>query len=265
MKEFWRQRTNRPSGGGLRKSIMIYGTAALAMAGIAVWGILHVLQPTPPQVEAVLDASRPAQPSEVSSKVTLPSPSPPLPKKTRRPAPQLAPSRSADKPSAAVNGPTVEQRRHYERTQAFVSEARKSLPLIGIRAYNPLESRMPSGDGSTAAPVGESGPAAGFEDMVSGSTSNSTGAYDNSQHDEARSRAEASSAMRDNRGLKDGEVWIRIDPARAAEHQEIMAHTADLYRANTGFDGDVKVILWTGSRPWVSKTFSSDDSLSNAK
>lgn len=117
--------------------------------------------------------------------------------------------------------PTPEQELHYEKTRMFMAEARESLPLIGIRAFNTIEAAR-------------------------------------KDHQAAIDGTEAAtSGGRDNRGLQDGEVWVRIDPARSAEHKEIMAQTADLYRVNTGFEGDVTVVLWVGGQPRVHETFGS--------
>lgn len=54
----------------------------------------------------------------------------------------------------------------------------------------------------------------------------------------------------------DGHIWIRIDANYAQEHKDIMAQTADLYRAETGTTEPVTVMLWVGGRPYKKQVFS---------
>jgi hypothetical protein len=54
----------------------------------------------------------------------------------------------------------------------------------------------------------------------------------------------------------DGHVWIRIDADHAREYAEIMAQTADLYRAETGYAEPVTVLLWVGGRPYSKQVYS---------
>jgi hypothetical protein len=49
----------------------------------------------------------------------------------------------------------------------------------------------------------------------------------------------------------EGEIWLRIPAAYAAEHKDIMAQNADLYRAETGYSGPVTITLWVGGRPYA--------------
>lgn len=53
----------------------------------------------------------------------------------------------------------------------------------------------------------------------------------------------------------DGHVWIRIDPAYAQEHKDIMAQAADLYRVETGTSDPVTVMLWVGGRPYRKQVY----------
>jgi len=50
-------------------------------------------------------------------------------------------------------------------------------------------------------------------------------------------------------GPSEGHVWIRMDPAYAQQSKEVMAQTADLYRDETGYAGEVTVTLWVGGQP----------------
>ena len=60
---------------------------------------------------------------------------------------------------------------------------------------------------------------------------------------------------RDDRGLQDGEIWIRIDASKSGEYKEIMAQTADLYRVNTGYREEVTVLLWVGGQVMARETY----------
>ncbi len=114
--------------------------------------------------------------------------------------------------------PTPEQYRHYIKTQMFMDEAKASLPLLDMRAFNALKAK--TGDGE---PVSQPN-----DPSIKG---------------------------RDSKGLKDGEVWIRINAGYSKNFQEIMAQTADLYRANLEYEGEVTVLLWVGGRPWAKQTY----------
>ena len=127
--------------------------------------------------------------------------------------------------------PTDEQELHDQKTRMFIAEAEESLPLIDIRPFNPIEAARRKYQAKVDAGI-------------------------NGQTDEAAiEEDEAAIEEQDNRSLKDGEVWIRVDPAHSAEHRTIMAQTADLYRVNTGFEGDVTVVLWVGGQPWARETY----------
>jgi hypothetical protein len=117
---------------------------------------------------------------------------------------------------------SAEKDLHWEKTKMFMAEAKESLPLIGVRSFDARRATLRPSDAPEAM-------AADTE------TSGIPG--------------------RDDRGLSDGEVWIRIDPGRSGEYKEIMAQTADLYRANTGFEGEVTVLLWVGGRVHARETF----------
>ena len=55
----------------------------------------------------------------------------------------------------------------------------------------------------------------------------------------------------EHRRLKEGEIWIRINPGNSREMKDIMAQTADLYKKSTWYDKPVTVILWVGGQPWA--------------
>jgi hypothetical protein len=118
--------------------------------------------------------------------------------------------------------PTAEQELLDQKTRMFIAEAKESLPLLDIRPFYPID-------------------AARQQYEAKGTTDEEDDAVENEP--------------RDLRGLKNGEVWIRIDPAYSAEYPSIMAQTADLYRVNTGYEGEIKVMLWVGGRPWASETY----------
>ncbi|MBT8339385.1 MAG: hypothetical protein HKP58_14435 [Desulfatitalea sp.] len=48
----------------------------------------------------------------------------------------------------------------------------------------------------------------------------------------------------------EGEIWLRIPPEYTGEYRDIMAQNADLFRAETGYDGPITVTLWVGGRPY---------------
>jgi hypothetical protein len=122
--------------------------------------------------------------------------------------------------------PTAEQELLDQKTRMFIAEAKESLPLIDLRPFNPIE----AGKRSYEASKQELG---------------------------ADKDDEAKTESRDNRGLSNGEVWIRIDPGQSSEYKEIMAQTADLYRTNTGYSGEVTVLLWVGGQVWERETYRS--------
>jgi type IV secretory pathway VirB10-like protein len=49
----------------------------------------------------------------------------------------------------------------------------------------------------------------------------------------------------------EGEIWLRIPADYAAEHRDIMAQHADLYRMEAGYNGTLTVMLWVGGRPYA--------------
>jgi len=53
----------------------------------------------------------------------------------------------------------------------------------------------------------------------------------------------------------ENEIWLRIPPDYAAEHRDIMAENADLYRAETGTNELVTVMLWVGGRPYARQQY----------
>ncbi len=55
----------------------------------------------------------------------------------------------------------------------------------------------------------------------------------------------------EHKRLKEGEIWIRINPGNSREMKDIMAQAADLYKEITLYDKPVTVILWVGGRPWA--------------
>ncbi len=114
--------------------------------------------------------------------------------------------------------PTPEQEFHYQKTQMFIAEAKDKLPLVGIRAFNALQATVREGD------------------EPSDSGRNIPG--------------------RDKKGMRDGEIWIRINGAYSKEQNEIMAQAADLYRSNVDFDGEITVLLWVGGQPIARETYS---------
>ncbi len=135
-----------------------------------------------------------------------------------------SPETDENRPQSDEFAPTAEQELHYEKMRMFMAEARENLPLIGIRAFDPIAAAQNTHQSENVANIGGDAKA-------------------------------AKSVERDQRGLRDGEVWIRIDPAYSSTHREIMSRTADLYRANTGFTDEVTVVVWVGARPWVRQVF----------
>ena len=53
----------------------------------------------------------------------------------------------------------------------------------------------------------------------------------------------------------ENEIWLRIPPDYAGEHRDIMAENADLYRAETGTNEPVTVMLWVGGRPYARQQY----------
>ncbi len=49
----------------------------------------------------------------------------------------------------------------------------------------------------------------------------------------------------------ENEIWLRIPADYAAEHRDIMAENADLYRAETGTNEPITIMLWVGGRPYA--------------
>jgi len=154
----------------------------------------------------------------------LPSGVPNKPEPVHSPTETITAGEEAFAPVAGeiAEASSAEKELHWQKTQMFVAEAKQSLPLIGIRPFDARRATVASSDI----------PGTG---MTDGEISGIPG--------------------RDGRGLRDGEVWIRIDPARSGEYKEVMAQTADLYRANTGFEGEVTVLLWVGGRVHARETF----------
>ncbi|PIE73714.1 MAG: hypothetical protein CSA20_01950 [Deltaproteobacteria bacterium] len=114
--------------------------------------------------------------------------------------------------------PSEEQHLHYQKTQMFIDEAKASLPLLDLRVFNALEAHTEGGE-----PV--------------------------SRPNDLRING------RDGRGLRDGEVWVRINPDHSSDFEQVMAQTADLYRANLEYEGEVTVILWVGGQPRAKRTY----------
>ncbi|WP_319526476.1 hypothetical protein [uncultured Desulfosarcina sp.] len=140
---------------------------------------------------------------------------------------------SEENPSVEEFVATAEQELYYQKTRMFMEEARESLPLIGIRAYNPIAAAKRA-----------------YQASIAGNASDTS-----ETSEESEASDDEQEVLLDDRGLKDGEIWIRINAANSGEHLEIMAQTADLYRSNTGFDGEVTVMVWVGGQPWIRETF----------
>lgn len=225
-----------------KRRLFIFGISAVSILAVALWW-WPVSQTGDRPTAAIVSPQAP----EASRKALKPAPS----------AQVHAPG-AADGGAAAVlasgddNGapaapvaedrpsdefiPTAEQELHYQKTQIFMDEARESLPLLGIRAFNPIEAGRYAHRAAIQAAIESDGNADG-------------GLADTAP------AGDEEAVERDGRGLQDGEVWIRVNAAQSGEYREIMAQTADLYRVNTGFEGDVTVIVWVGGQPWARESF----------
>jgi hypothetical protein len=53
----------------------------------------------------------------------------------------------------------------------------------------------------------------------------------------------------------DSELWIRVEPERAAEARDVMADVAALYRTHRAGSEPVRVLLFVGQRPIASETY----------
>jgi hypothetical protein len=51
------------------------------------------------------------------------------------------------------------------------------------------------------------------------------------------------------------ELWIRVQPERAAEARAVMGDVAELYRAHRGGSEPVRVLLFVGARPIATETY----------
>jgi hypothetical protein len=149
----------------------------------------------------------------------------------------------------------------------FEAEARETLPIIGMRSFNPRQA-TPAERTASAEGASTSARARGTTSPSSATALEGTASEGNdSESPDPNAALEASASQgedqtvtgtddpRDDRGLTDGEVWIRIDPSQSGQYKEVMAQTADLYRANTDYTGDVKVLLWVGGQVWAKEVY----------
>jgi hypothetical protein len=113
----------------------------------------------------------------------------------------------------------------YVITKMYEQEARAELPLLSVQTHNPFKNangRYVDSNGNPVAEPPEAVTAGEFDDT----------------------------SEFGNQNPPNGEIWIRIEPENAQEANEIMAQAADLYRSETGYQDEVKVMLWVGGRPF---------------
>ncbi len=113
----------------------------------------------------------------------------------------------------------------YVVTKMYEQEARTELPLLSVQTHNPFKDangHYVDSSGNTTTETPEAVALGEFDDI----------------------------SEFGNLNPPDGEIWIRIDPEHAREANEIMAQAADLYRSETGYQNEVKVMLWVGGRPY---------------
>ena len=207
-----------------RRPYILWGLLVLVVIAAVAWYVQR-----DEGAEETPSLAPPRRISEDSSPVTeekrvSPTPIFSEPDADHSPSEKIASSREAFAPDGEeiAEASSAEKELHWQKTQMFMAEAKESLPLIGIRSFDARRATVRSSDEANGV-------------LAEGETSGIPG--------------------RDDRGLSDGEVWIRIDPGRSREYKEIMAQTADLYLANTGFEGEVTVLLWVGGRVHARETF----------
>ena len=193
--------------GETKRGIRIYAAFAL-MAFAAVFALYFFRAqdcPAPPKaVETGISAVNNRKAPTIPSGQIMPKP------ESEPQSVEIARVKTAPEPTAPPSSePSPEAERHYQKTRIFMAEAKESLPVIDIRAFNAMEAEAQSG------PRGN-------------------GNANSAPHRE----------LRDGKGLRNGEIWLRISAGSASRYSEVMAQTADLYRANTGYSGDVQVLLW---------------------
>lgn len=104
------------------------------------------------------------------------------------------------------------------RHQVYEETARETLPTLSIQTHNPIWAIEYEAEGQSGTSSGpQPAPTAGEFGKIQ---------------------------------PPEGEIWLRIPPDYAREHRDIMAQNADLYRAETGYDGPVTITLWVGGRPY---------------
>ena len=284
--------------------MFIYATAAIvALIAVSTWYLLKPAPRTPsaPETTAVLKTT-PAPSADPNAGVrdrrsATPGSGSILKKESavlRRTDARSSHARNPATGSQAnqpFEGPSPQAKLHYQKTQMFMAEAKETLPVIGIRAFNAIraEERQQQAAAekgnesvsddkvesiSTSAPYSSGGLASAGDagetghdgsntqgDDGSASDDTSSGAADpngspaeGSQPSENDSDGEETMA-RDDKGLRDGEIWIRIDPSNSREYKEIMAQTADLYRVDTGYQDEVTVLLWVGGQVMARETY----------
>jgi len=258
------------SGGSVWRQALLYGCIAVAVMGG--WFFVQTRDSSPPPPPDAT-GKKPAVPSSVEAR---PAPEKIESRQERDPgeSPEAGSAESRqvlrlgmDDPSAGAASEEARRDRYYQQIRMFEAEARETLPIIGMRSFNPLQAK-PRVRTTSAKEASTSGRAQGTtttstssasEETASGGgdseSAGSNAALEDPATEDEGETASGTGDLRDDRGLRDGEVWIRINPGNSNEFREVMAQTADLYRANTDYTGDVTVLLWVGGQVMAKEVY----------
>jgi len=144
---------------------------------------------------------------------------------------ERAASPTGETPPATIDPARLERAKaEYMRNQKYETEARATLPILSLQTHNPiwaLEYQVGARAGNRGALQ-----TSGAKSLQGPLPAPTAGEFGQIQPQE-------------------GEIWLRIPAAYAAEHRDIMAQNADLYRAITGYKDPLVVTLWVGGRPYA--------------
>jgi len=258
----------------LKKKWILYGLIGLLLTAVIATGyVLYGPEPLPPAAHPVTGpppgppvrpVSDPAQkqPDRLKNPETVQA----VTQEEQVVSLENTPTTQA-RPSRNITDPPVTDDSLKDLTAAkhamFEVQARSSLPLLSVMSHNPYwekdETRQyaesaPSEDGRYTY-TSSGGRSDGSENLEMATGGENTAPSDSDSSDKALAVELDEDGEFGRIGPPDGHVWIRIQAEHSNQYKEIMAQTADLYRAETGYSDTVTVMLWVGGRPYARHSY----------